>query len=117
MNFHSTNGLSDEQLADLARLVDGTLPADRRAELEARLSEAPEAASIVARQEAAVDALRGTTDTGAPARLRARVERRGRSPAGRRRRPAVIGGAIASAGATTLALVLALPGGGGLSVA
>src|SRR5690242_19443516 len=65
MDAYSTNGLSDEQLADFARLVDGTLPADRRAELELHLYESPEAASIVERQAAALDALRGTCDTGA----------------------------------------------------
>src|SRR4051794_31755563 len=97
MNFHSTNGFSDEQLADLARLVDGTLPADRRAELEARLSESPQLASIVERQVAAVDALRETADAGAPARLRARVERRGRPAVRRGRRPALIGAALAPA--------------------
>jgi anti-sigma factor RsiW len=118
MDSHSTNGYSDEQLADLARLVDGTLPADRRAELEVHLSESPEAASIVARQEAALDALRGTTDTGAPARLRARVERRGAAPQTRRRLPALLGGGLASAAAAAFALFfVALPGAGNLSVA
>jgi hypothetical protein len=112
MDFHATNGFSDEQLADLARLVDGTLPADRRAELEARLSESPQLASIVERQEAAVDALRETADAGAPARLRARVERRGRPAVRRGRRPALIAAAIASAAVGALAIVVALPGTG-----
>jgi hypothetical protein len=116
MGSESTNGFSEDQLADLARLVDGTLPADRRVELEARLAESPEFSSIVERQGVAVDALRGTADVGAPARLRARVERRG-SPAARRRRPALIGGAIAAAAVTALALVVALPGAGGVSAA
>jgi hypothetical protein len=116
MDSHSTNGLNEEQLADLARLVDGTLPADRRAELEARMAESPQLSSIVDRQELAMDALRGTSEVGAPARLRARVERRGGTAKGRRR-PALIGGALAAASATALALVLALPGAGSLSVA
>jgi anti-sigma factor RsiW len=117
MDSHSTNGLSDEQLADLARLVDGTLPADRRAELESRLAESPQLARIVERQSAAVDALRETADTGAPARLRARVERRRGGATAGQRRPALIGGAIAAAAVTALALVVALPGAGGVSVA
>jgi anti-sigma factor RsiW len=47
MEPEPTNGLSDEQLADLARLVDGTLPADRRAEVEARVAASPQLARIV----------------------------------------------------------------------
>ena len=116
MDSQSTNGYSEEQLAELARLVDGTLPADRRAELEVHLSESPEAASIVARQEAALDALRGTAGTGAPARLRARVEWRGAAPVARRRIPAILSGGLAAAAAAAFALFfLALPGAGGLS--
>src|SRR5262245_45466930 len=120
MESEPTNGLSDDQLADLARLADGTLPAGRRAEVEARVSASPELSSIVERQGVALDALRATTDTGAPARLRARVERRG--GAGRRvsrgRRGIVMGGALATAAAVLLALIL-LPGAlsGGPSVA
>ena len=105
MEPEPTNGLSDEQLADLARLADGTLPADRRAEVEARVAASPQLSSIVERQGVALDALRGTADTGAPARLRAQVERRrgaGRA-AGRGRRRIVIGRAIAAAAAVALA--------------
>jgi hypothetical protein len=56
--------------------------------------------------------LHGTTDTGAPARLRAEIDRRrgtGRTAAGARRRVAVRG-ALAAGVAAVLALVLALPG-------
>jgi hypothetical protein len=111
MEPEPANGLSDDQLADLARLADGTLPADRRAEVEARVAASPQLSSIVERQGVALDALRTTTDTGAPARLRAHVERRrtaGRRVAGSRRR-IVIGGAIATAAAVLLALIV-LPG-------
>jgi anti-sigma factor RsiW len=116
-----TNGLSDDELADLARLADGTLPAERRAEVEARVAASPQLSSIVERQGAALDALRGTAEIGASARLRAEVDRRrgaGRAAAGGRRR-VVIGGAIAAAAAVAVALVLALPGAlsGGPSVA
>jgi hypothetical protein len=116
-----TIGLSDDQLADLARLVDGTLPPDRRAEVEARVAASPQLASIVKRQGVAVDALHGTASTGASARLRARVERRqrgGQVHEGGRRRTA-IGGAIAAAVAVALAAILVLPGaiGGAPSVA
>ena len=112
-----THGLSDDELADLARLVDGTLPPERREEVEARVAASPQLASIVERQGAAVDLLRATGDTGAPARLRSRVERRA-APA-RRPRRLVLGGAIAAVAAVALALVLVLPGAlsGGPSVA
>jgi anti-sigma factor RsiW len=120
MEPEPTNGLSDDQLADLARLADGTLPADRRAEVEARVAASPQLSSIVERQGVALEALRGTAETGAPARLRAQVNRRraGRGAAGRRGR-VVIGGAIAAAAAVLLALILVLPGAfsGGPSVA
>ena len=108
------NGLSDEQLADLARLADGSLPADRRAELEEQVAASPQLSTLVERQGIALDALRGTADTGAPARLRADVDRR-RGPAraaGRRRPRVAIGGAIAAAASVALALVLTLPGAG-----
>ena len=111
MESDPTNGLSDDQLADLARLVDGTLPADRRAEVEARVAASPQLASIVERQGAALDAVRGTQEIGAPARLRSQVERRrrarGSAPHGRR--GLVIVGATAAA-ALVLALALVLPG-------
>ena len=121
MEPESTNGLSDDQLADLARLADGTLPADRRAEIEARVAASPQLSSIVERQGVALDALRGTADIGAPARLRAEVERRrgaGRARRGGRRR-IVIGQSIAAAAAVVLVLILVLPSGfsGGPSVA
>ena len=121
MEPEPTNGLSDDQLADLARLADGTLPADRRAEVEARVAASPQLSSIVERQGVALDALRGTADTGAPARLRAQVDRRrgaGRAAGGGRRR-VVLGGAIAAAASVALALILVLPGAfsGGPSVA
>ena len=121
MDADPTHGLTDEQLADLARLADGTLPADRREEVEARVAASPQLASIVERQGVALDALRGTADTGAPARLRAHVERRQGAGRAARRRPGrlLTGGAVAAAAAIALALVLVLPGGlsGGPSVA
>jgi anti-sigma factor RsiW len=116
-----TNGLSDEELADLARLADGTLPADRRAEVEARVAASPQLSSIVARQGIALEALRGTAEIGAPARLRAHVDRRrGASRASRgTSRRVVIGRSIAAVAAVGLALILVLPSGfsGGPSVA
>ena len=110
MEPEPTNELNDEQLADLARLADGTLPADRRAAVEARVAASPQFSGIVERQRVALDALRGTADTGAPARLRAHVDRH--RDAGRVARPrrTRVGGAIAAAAAVALALIVVLPG-------
>ena len=121
MNTDPTHGLSDDELADLARLADGTLPADRRAAVEARVAESPQLSAIMERQGAALQALHATADTGAPARLRADIDRRrgaGHAVRGGRRRIA-LGGAIAAAAAVILALVVLLPGSssGGPSVA
>jgi anti-sigma factor RsiW len=106
-----TTGLTHDELADLARLADGTLPPDRRAEVEARVAASPQLSSILERQGVALDALHGTADTGAPARLRAQVDRRrgARRAAGSGRTRAVIGGAIAAT-AVALALILAVSG-------
>ncbi|HEY1274321.1 MAG TPA: hypothetical protein VGF25_05405 [Thermoleophilaceae bacterium] len=103
-------GLSDDDLAPLARLADGTLSEARRAEVEAGVAASPWLASIVERQVVALDALRSTADTGAPARLRVQIERRraGRAGVGERRKH-LIGGAVAVAAIMALALVLVLP--------
>jgi anti-sigma factor RsiW len=105
-----TNGLSDDELADLARLADGTLPAERLAEVEARVAASPQLSSIVARQRFALNALHGAADESAPARLHARVSRRRepRTVGGRRR--VVMGGALAAAASAAIALILVLPG-------
>src|SRR3954462_7936791 len=89
-----TTGLSDDELADVARLADGTLTGDGRAEVEARVAASPQLVRILEQQVVALDALRGTAGAGAPARLRAQVDRR-RAPAdsGARRRPRLLGGA------------------------
>src|SRR5688500_502152 len=105
MEPEDTHGLSDDELADLARLADGTLPADRRAEVEARVAASPRLSSILARQGIALEALRGTADIGAPARLRADVERRrGPRVVRPKRRRIVIVQSIAAAVAVALAL-------------
>src|SRR4051812_47453616 len=111
MTSGQPDNLSDEQLAELARLADGTLPADRRAEAEARVAASPQLRSALQRQAVALEALRGTTEIGAPGRLRADIERR---KARRARRPAPVAygrRALVAAGiAAVLAAVLVLPG-------
>jgi hypothetical protein len=108
-----THGLNDDELADLARLADGTLPPDRRDQLEARVAASPQLTRIVERQRVALAALRSTADTGAPVRLRSHVERRAAGGARRARegrRRLFVGGAAATVAAVALALVLVLPG-------
>lgn len=111
MESDPINELSDDQLADLARLADGTLPAERREEVEAEIAASPELTALVERQDRALIALRGTADTGATARLRAGVERsQGKGQARDGRRRLTLGGALAALAAVALALVLVLPG-------
>src|SRR5215208_2206763 len=112
METEPTDGLSDDELADLARLADGTLPTDRRAEVEARVAASPRLSSILERQGVALHALRATGEAGAPARLRAQIDRQrgARRAAGSARRGRVIGGAIAATAAVIVAVVLVLPG-------
>lgn len=112
-----TRGLSDAELADLARLVDGTLPADQRADVQASVAGSPQLSSIVERQRVALEALGVISDTGAPARLRANVERR--RPVVARGRRALLSGAVAVGAALAIAVALVLPAAfsGGPSVA
>lgn len=58
--------------AELAALADGSLPADRRAQLRAQIEASPELAAALAEQERAVTMLRAL-DEPAPAALRDRV--------------------------------------------
>jgi len=58
--------------AELAALADGSLPADQRARLRARIEASPELASALTVQERAVTMLRAL-DEPAPSTLRARV--------------------------------------------
>jgi hypothetical protein len=74
------------ETAELAALADGSLPPERRAELEARVATSSELADRLAEQQRAVAMARSAAaEVEAPARLRARVEaergaRRGHAP-------------------------------------
>lgn len=114
--------LSADELAELSALADGTLPFERRAAVEARVSASPELQELVERQRQALAATQTLSSQPAPASLRAAVDARLRSrPAGpdraRRLVPGLaLGGAAALA--AVIALVVALSGGpGGPSVA
>jgi anti-sigma-K factor RskA len=97
----------DPEIAELAALADGTLPPDRRAELETRIAASPEMADRLAEQQQAVALARSAAvETAAPDRLRARIDaqrHRRRSPATRR-----VAVAVAVAAAVAVAIVVAV---------
>jgi anti-sigma factor RsiW len=105
--------LSDPELAELCALADGTLPEERRAEVEARLASSPELRQLVDRQLHALRATRMLEDEPVPDSLRAAVEseRQGRASGGRARGRrfvprAALAGAVVVAAAVAAAIVL-----------
>lgn len=64
----------DRELADLCALADGSLPVERRAEVEARIAASPRLAAMLARQRRALAATALLADEPVPARLTASVE-------------------------------------------
>jgi hypothetical protein len=105
--------IDDALASELAQLVDGRLPADRRAALEDRVSREPWLASRLHEQEAAAERLAAAmAEVRAPASLRARMATTGAkrgTPPLRRRWPLAAGLAAAAAG---IAVVLVLVVGG-----
>ena len=91
--------LSERELAELAALADGTLPADRRPEVEARVSASPELQELLERQRQSL-ALTAALEDEPSASLQAAVRERVRKPRVRRRslapRLAAIGVAVAA---------------------
>jgi anti-sigma factor RsiW len=103
--------LSPQEMAELAALADGSLPAARRSALEARVAASPELQRLVERQRRAIVATRAAAAEPAPASLRARVEGTIDRTKPRRRRWRLVpglalGGAVAATAAILLALVL-----------
>jgi anti-sigma-K factor RskA len=103
----------DPEPVELAALADGSLEPGRRAVLEAEVAASPELAGLLAEQQRAVALTRSAAETiGAPASLRAQLERERRAPrtrAPRLRFPrvAVAGAAAAAAlGAAVIVLVV-----------
>ncbi len=109
--------LSDHELAELAALADGTLPADRRTEVEARVAASPELQKLLDRQRQSL-ALTAALSDEPSASLRAAVEQRARTPRARRwslaPRLAAVGVAVA---AVAVAAVVLTGGPGAPSVA
>lgn len=99
-------------MAELCALADGTLPAERRAEVEARVAASPELQELLERQRRTVLAAQTLAAEEVPESLRAAVEARRHalgSARGRGRRLAprfVLAGAAAVAAAVVAAIVL-----------
>ena len=92
------------ELAELAALADGSLTAERRAALEARVASSPELAIQLAEQERALALTRSAAaEVEAPPGLRARIEAQGR--AGQPRRVALIGVVAAAAAVVVVVAV------------
>jgi anti-sigma factor RsiW len=72
--------LSEHELAELSALADGTLPAERRPAVEARVAASPELQRLLERQRRSLAATQALTGEPTPETLRATVEaqRRGR---------------------------------------
>jgi anti-sigma factor RsiW len=103
--------LSTERMAELCALADGTLPVERRAEVEARVAASPELRELLERQRRSVVATQTLASENVPGPLRAALERRrgALSTPGRTRRVAlrlVLAGAAAVAAVVVAAVVL-----------
>jgi anti-sigma-K factor RskA len=89
----------------LAALADGSLPADRRAELEDRVAASPELADRLAEQQRAVSLARSAAaEVRAPDDLRVRVEVRRHARAARAPRRLLLAGAAAAAVVAVIAV-------------
>jgi len=109
--------LSTQELADLSALADGTLPAERRAEVEARVAASPELLELVERQRQSVTATQTLESDPVPASLYETVDRSRRRPrAGRPAFRLALAGGIAVVAAVVSAIVLS-GGVGGPTVA
>jgi anti-sigma factor RsiW len=114
--------LSTEEMAELCALADGSLPAERRAEVEARVAASPELQELLERQRRSVAATQSLVSEEVPARLRAAVEE-ARSPTqpaqvrSRRLAPKFVVAAAAAVAAAVVAAVVLSGGPGAPTVA
>jgi anti-sigma factor RsiW len=90
-------------MADLSALADGTLPAERRAEVEARITASPELQSVLERQRRAVAAAQTLAAEEVPGSLQTAVE----AAASRRARSRTLVPRVVLAGAAVAAAVVA----------
>jgi anti-sigma factor RsiW len=103
----AASNLSEQDFADLCALADGTLAAERRPVVEARVAASPELQRLVERQRQAMQATRALAEEPVPPSLRAAVE--ASRPARARGRPAPrLLPRLALAGGLALVLVAVL---------
>src|SRR5215470_13900880 len=103
-------------MAELSALADGTLPADRRAEVEARIAASTELRELFERQRRAVVAAQTLATDNVPESLRTAVEAHRRTAGSRarsRRLAPRIGLAAAAVAAAAVAAAILLNGGPG----
>jgi hypothetical protein len=105
---------SRRELADLSALADGSLPLERRDEVEARIASSAELSAMYANERRVVELLGEPRNRPlAPPALRARIDAQRPTSAAHRRRRAVYAGGLAGAlAAVLLAAVLLVPSGG-----
>jgi anti-sigma factor RsiW len=106
--------LRPRELAEISALADGSLPAERRAAVQARIDASPELRALYERERRVVELLRTARDAEqAPPRLQARVRAAVADRPVRRRVVVVRYGALASAtvAAIVVAVILLLPSG------
>lgn len=103
--------LGADEMAELSALADGSLVAERRTEVEARISASPELAELLDRQRCAVSAIRSAADEPVPASLRERVEALRPSRSRRWLVPRLALGAAGLVAVAAVAVLLALSGG------
>jgi hypothetical protein len=99
--------LSEREITDLCALADGTLPAERRAEVEARVAGSPALLELVERQRRSLAATRALADEPVPSSLTTAIAARRRPQRAwpRRRR---LGLAMTAAGALVAVVVAVL---------
>jgi hypothetical protein len=104
----AVSGLSERDFAELCAFADGTLPAERREAVEARIAADPELQELVDRQRRSVTATQALADEPVPASLQTAV-RRERRPRRTRAswlvpRLGLAGAAAAAAGVVAISL-------------
>jgi anti-sigma factor RsiW len=108
--------LSEQELAELSALADGTLPAERRAAVEARVATSPELQRLLERQRRSLAATQALTNEPTPASLRTTVEAQRRARGSRRSRAWLlprlgVAGAVVAVVAVAAVVLSGGPGG------
>ena len=106
--------LTEQEMADLCALADGTLPDARRAAVEEWVASSPEVRALLERQRRSVAAARATASEEPSASLAASVATQASDARGGPKRslmPRLAFGGVAATAATAIVLVLVIGGG------